>query len=114
MFRASEEEEAREIIEEALPQIQEIAETVRDGRRLIIGKISFSDVVKSSLVNDLFYPMFISAKKFRTTDLCMGCGIRIHVRILLLNHLFFNQSSSPRRSGARSMIYLMSVNSVII
>lgn len=113
MFRASEEEEAREIIEEALPQIQEIAETVRYGRRLLIGKISFSDVVKSSLVN-LFYPMFISAKKFRTTDLCMGCGIRIHVRILLLNHLFFNQSSSPRRSGARSMIYLMSVNSVII
>lgn len=74
LFDAPDEEEARQVIADAEPRIAQIAETIGAGRHLAVGTIRFSDVVKSSVVNDLFYPMFVSAGKYRATDRCVGCG----------------------------------------
>lgn len=75
MFHAPDEDEAREIVLEAIPRVQELAVLIREGKRISIDKISFADVMKSSMINDGFYPMFLSAKKFRVEDDCTGCGL---------------------------------------
>ena len=74
MFEAPDDLEAEEIIDEAIPKVKEIAALSRDRQRLSIDKISFSDVMKSSMINDGFYPMFVSAKKFQVNNDCIGCG----------------------------------------
>lgn len=74
MFDAPEKKEAIEIIKKAQPVIEITAHRISKGERLPENHSSFIDRIYSSMVNDLFYPMFVHAKKFYADDRCVGCG----------------------------------------
>ena len=74
MFNAPEKDEAKTIVEKALPVIDEIANTIKHANRLktnnsIIGKI------QSGPINKLFYKFSIKDSPFRVLDSCTGCGL---------------------------------------
>lgn len=60
------------ILKEAEPKIVEIAEKIRDRQRLPEEKPG--KAVMSKVLNPIMYSMMISAKGFRVTDKCNGCG----------------------------------------
>lgn len=74
MFDAPEQEEALKIIDEAENDIDDIIYKIKSGKRLIGLKISVLDMIKSSLVNFLFYPLFVRARAFKADENCIGCG----------------------------------------
>ena len=39
-----------------------------------MAKISIGDRMSSGIINDLFYPLFVHAKKFYVTNTCISCG----------------------------------------
>lgn len=75
LFSAPEKAEAVSIIEKAEPMIQKTIACIADMRKLDAQKVSLADKMMSGFVNQIFYPMFVSAKKFYTTEECIGCGI---------------------------------------
>lgn len=75
MFSAPKEPEALEIIKKAEPVIEETAKAVLDGGAFPERKLSVGDRVNSSLVNRVFYPAFVHAKKFYATPECVGCSV---------------------------------------
>ncbi len=74
MFQVPEEEVAKEIIEQADPVIQKVAELIREGEKIPEKEVRVLDKVKSGMVNDLFYPLFVKTKKFSSNQTCIGCG----------------------------------------
>ena len=74
MYPAPEEMEAKMIVKKALPEIQKAAEYIRDGKKLPEMRITTRDKIKSSIVNDLYYPLCVHADKFYAKDTCVGCG----------------------------------------
>lgn len=74
MYEAPKPEVARDIIRRAEPEIDRIGALIRDGKPLPVLPVTAADRLKSSLVNALFYPLFVSAKGYRATDACVGCG----------------------------------------
>lgn len=73
MFNSPNKAEAEKIIALARPKIISISETIKAGGELaespnILGKFL------SGFVNKAFYPLFVSAKGFYTTEKCIGCG----------------------------------------
>lgn len=74
MFHAPEKEEAVQIIQKAMPEIDAAAEAVIAGQKLPEKKCTAADSLKSSLVNAVFYPVFVHSRKFYATDNCVGCG----------------------------------------
>lgn len=74
MFDTPDRETSIEIIKKAQDEIDDISQKIKSGAKLIGLKISLLDILKSSIVNFLFYPLCIKAKKFRVTDKCIGCG----------------------------------------
>lgn len=75
MFSVPGEEEAKKIIERADPVIEKAAVLIRDKQAFPKKKIRAADRVSSGLVNGAFYPMLVHAKKFYSTEGCIGCGI---------------------------------------
>lgn len=74
MFGAPEKEEALEIIEKAEPAIDETADRIAKGERLNSKKVGIVDKLKSSIVNDMYYPVCLHAKKFTVDNKCISCG----------------------------------------
>lgn len=74
MFPTPTREEAEKTIRAAQGAIDAAAEAVRKRRTIPEKKISGVDRLSSGVVNDLFYPLFVHAKKFRVTDACISCG----------------------------------------
>lgn len=74
MFSAPDEEEAKEIIERALPQISELAKQIGEGEPLQEKAPGFADSLLSGFVNTMFYPVAIHAKKFTADERCVSCG----------------------------------------
>ena len=58
------EEQAMEIIERAEVVIDKVASYIRNGEEFPQAKISIGDRMSSGIINDLFYPLFVHAKKF--------------------------------------------------
>lgn len=75
LFSMKDKEENRKIVNEALPLIDKIAETVRDGGKLDDKKIGSFEFAVTKWVRDLYYKDFMKTKKFRTTDACVSCGV---------------------------------------
>lgn len=75
LFKAPDRNDAIDIIQKADPVITRIAELIQNGHHIDSKKISWSDRLMSGLVNWIFYPLFVSAKKFYVTADCVGCGI---------------------------------------
>ncbi len=74
MFHAPEEEKAKSVIEKAMPQLQEIAAQLLKQKKLPEEAVALGSRVSSGIVNSLYYPIFVSAKGFHTTNACTGCG----------------------------------------
>lgn len=62
----------QKILKEAEPKIVSVAETIRDGKPL--PEEQPGKAMMSKVLNPVMYAMMISAKGFRVTDKCGGCG----------------------------------------
>lgn len=74
MFQAPERDEALRIIDRALPAIDDVIEVIKKGERIPQKKITVAGKISTALVNKIFYPAFVHAKPFYTTEACIGCG----------------------------------------
>lgn len=74
MFNAPEKEKAIKIIEKALPSVDAVIEVIKKDAPIPEKKITAVGKLSTSLVNRIFYPVFVHAKKFYTTDACVSCG----------------------------------------
>ncbi|MCD2491530.1 EFR1 family ferrodoxin [Lacrimispora sp. NSJ-141] len=79
LFSTPTEDEALQIIEQAESVIDSTALHIKNGDKLPNREISFGDKMNSGMINALFYPMFVHAKKFYATDHCISCGKCVNV-----------------------------------
>ncbi len=73
MFPVPDEAQARQIIAQAEPVIDAIAEEIGNGR-ILDEKVGLGGKLSSGIVNSLFYKCFVSAKKFYAQESCNSCG----------------------------------------
>ncbi|HWT75122.1 MAG TPA: EFR1 family ferrodoxin [Mobilitalea sp.] len=74
MFDAPDKEKAAVIIKKASPQIQTVAEQMKNGQILPEEKVTLKGKLVSSMINPIFYKMYVSTKGFYTEDTCNSCG----------------------------------------
>ena len=74
LFRAPQPEQARQIVAEAMPALQQAAGWIADGLPFPPPPVGAMDRLKSGPVNRLFYRFAVKAKPFYATDRCNGCG----------------------------------------
>lgn len=74
MFSTPTKEEAIEIIAKADNVIDKAADIIMKGEAFPENSVTLTGKISSGFVNDIFYPMFVKAKKFYTTDSCISCG----------------------------------------
>lgn len=74
MFNVPERSEAVRIIKNADIVIKNIVDVIKHNGTIPKKKADIFAKVNSSMVNTIFYPLFVSAKKFYATDACIGCG----------------------------------------
>ena len=79
LFSTPTEEEALQIIEQAECVIDRTALCIKNKEKLSQSEISFKDKMNSGIINNLFYPVFVHAKKFYATDDCISCGKCVNV-----------------------------------
>ncbi|MBS6196583.1 MAG: EFR1 family ferrodoxin [Clostridiales bacterium] len=82
LFDAPDETEARRIISRADPIIKQIAKIIGEGKDIPDKKTGVIDKMKSSIVNPVYYPTVIHAKKFYATKACVGCGKCVEVCVM--------------------------------
>lgn len=74
LFSTPKEKAALKIIEKSESVIDSTAVMIKNKQKFPQAKISMVDKLSSGVVNELFYPMFVHAKKFYATDQCISCG----------------------------------------
>ena len=74
MFDAPQDAEAKEIILRAQAPIISATECIKNGNALPDEKVTFKGHIQSTLINPLFYSLFVKDKGFYTTDACISCG----------------------------------------
>lgn len=74
LFTTPDRNQALEIIARAEGEIDTIIRLIQNGERFPTPSLTIKDRMSSGIVNDLFYPMFVHAKKFTVTDRCVSCG----------------------------------------
>lgn len=74
MFETPTEEKAVQIIEQAEGLIDNIIDFLKNDDDFPKAKITLGDKISSGIVNDVFYPLCVHAKKFYVTDECISCG----------------------------------------
>lgn len=79
LFSTPTAEKALQIIERAEIVIDRTALYILNGDLFPQTDISFGDKLNSGIVNGLFYPFIVHAKKFYATDDCVSCGKCMHV-----------------------------------
>lgn len=79
LFSTPTEDKALQIINQSEIVIDSTALHIKNGDTLPKRDISFGDKVNSGIINDLFYPMFVHAKKFYATENCISCGKCVNV-----------------------------------
>ena len=75
MFNAPNKEKAMEIIDRQEKRITTIGRYIKAERDFPKVRMGLKEDLMSGIVNDLFYPVFVHAKKFYATDDCISCGI---------------------------------------
>lgn len=79
LFRTPSKDEAVSIISKAEPGIDKAIECIKAGRNFPELRLSLIDIMFSRIVNDLFYPLFVHAKKFYVTESCISCGLCVEL-----------------------------------
>ncbi len=74
MFDAPQVDEARKIVNKALPDIDKAIDCILNNQPLSKISISFKDKILSGIVNDVFYPICVKSKDFYAIDSCVSCG----------------------------------------
>lgn len=74
LFTTPGKEEALEIISRADGAIDKAAEMLRLGKHFPQATAHWKDRLSSGIINDLFYSMFVHAKKFHVKENCTSCG----------------------------------------
>lgn len=74
MFSVPGEEEAKEMIDRAVPGLCELAEQIKKGEPFQEKRKGVVDGLLSGFVNAAFYPAAIHAKKFTADERCVSCG----------------------------------------
>lgn len=74
LFNAPSQVEALEIIARAEKDIDHAAEIINNKRSYTQTSITLMDRLNSGIINDVFYPAIVHAKKFYVTQGCISCG----------------------------------------
>ena len=74
MFNAPDWEEAEKIIAAADPIMDEAAAQVKNGKSFPEANCGWKERLMSSVVNRVFYPVFVKADAFCADERCTGCG----------------------------------------
>ena len=72
MFKAP--DDPQKIIARSVGFVLELAQIIKAEQYFGETKVSIIDRFLSSLVNRIFYPLFVKAKGFYVNDKCIGCG----------------------------------------
>lgn len=86
MYKPTEKEQAIKLIRAAEKKIMSLSEYIKDGQDFEKEEKSFVDTLKSTIVNPMFYKLFVSAKGFQVTDKCSSCGLC--EKVCPLNNIF--------------------------
>lgn len=79
MFSTPTREEALRIIRQSEDVLDKAALMIKDRQALSQPGVTWKDRMNSSVINAVFYPLFVHAKKFRATDGCISCGKCVEV-----------------------------------
>lgn len=74
LFTTPTKEEALKIIDKSEIKIEQTAQIIKNEEKERAKKITILDRLNSSIVNVLFYPIFVKSKKFYAKDTCISCG----------------------------------------
>lgn len=74
LFSAPAKDEAMEMIRRADEAIEQASLLIRAGKTCTPSDITLTGRINSGIVNVLFYPLFVHAKKFYATEACISCG----------------------------------------
>lgn len=74
LYAAPDRDQALEIIRRADDVIDRAARLIEGGQAFPRPAVTMRDRVSSGAVNDLFYPLFVHARRFYATDACVSCG----------------------------------------
>ena len=64
----------RRTIEKAEAEMDKAIGLIKNGEAFSEPQITLGDKMNSGIVNNIFYPLFVHAKKFYATDACISCG----------------------------------------
>ena len=79
MFSTPTKEEALKTIEIAEDEIDNMISILKQHIPFPNPLLTLKDRLNSGIVNDVFYPVFVHAKKFRVIDTCIQCGKCVQV-----------------------------------
>lgn len=74
MFNSPTKEEVEKIFNKADAQIENIAKQIKENKPFPTPRNNLQDKFMSGPINQLFYPMFVSAKGFYADNKCTSCG----------------------------------------
>lgn len=75
LFQTPERGEALKIIGQAEKAVDQAIGVIEKGERFSAPSVTLMDRLNSGVVNDMFYPMAVRAKKFYATDACVSCRL---------------------------------------
>ena len=75
MFNTPEDDEAKKIIKQADSVIKQAVSYIHQHLPFPNMSLQLKDKFQSSIVNTVFYPLFVKADAFYSTDECIGCGL---------------------------------------
>lgn len=74
MFSTPTREDALQTIDQAEDEINNAAHFIKGSKVFPQLPLTVKDKINSSIINDIFYPIFVHAKKFYAKDNCISCG----------------------------------------
>lgn len=74
LFDVPDKNEAIAIIDKAEPIIDKTAALILENKYIDSTPVGILGKLKSSIVNTVYYPVFLHAKKFEVSDACISCG----------------------------------------
>lgn len=79
LFTTPTQEEALKIIRQAEHVMDKASHLIKNREMFPQPAMTLQDRINSGIVNDVFYPLFVHAKKFYATDACISCGKCVNV-----------------------------------